>query len=154
MWKGDLEINVTLCLHNSFYRDGTTVPCCKQRVQEQRCWRTASNSFRIATDLLQDTETESAESMPQEEEMEQWQKIREEQDAKRERLDELRSIRTSKRQKTRRKSEVTVKKKMIKLTIVLVREKFNGATKQLSLLLKLNERKLYLLFEVKNVLPS
>ena len=46
------------------------LPCCKQRVEEQNCWRTASNSVRIANDVLQDTETESAESVSQEEEME------------------------------------------------------------------------------------
>ena len=46
------------------------LPCCKQRVEEQKCWRTASNSVRIANDVLQDTETESAESVSQEEEME------------------------------------------------------------------------------------
>ena len=46
------------------------LPCCKQRVEEQECWRTASNSVRIANDVLQDTETESAESVSQEEEME------------------------------------------------------------------------------------
>ena len=39
------------------------LPCCKQRVEEQKCWRTASNSVRIANDVLQDTETEIAESM-------------------------------------------------------------------------------------------
>ena len=46
------------------------LPCCKQRVEEQKCWRTASSSVRIANDVLQDTETESAESVSQEEEME------------------------------------------------------------------------------------
>ena len=46
------------------------LPCCKQRVEEQKCWRTASNSVRIANDVLQVTETESAESLSQEEEME------------------------------------------------------------------------------------
>ena len=74
MLKENLERNVTLCLHNSFCRNRETsvdpLPCCKQRVEEQKCWRTASNSFRIATDVLQDTGTESAESMSQEEEME------------------------------------------------------------------------------------
>ena len=40
------------------------LPCCKQRVEEQKCWRTASNSVRIAN------ETESAESASQEEEVE------------------------------------------------------------------------------------
>ena len=54
--KEDLERNVTLCLHNSFCwnRESNidTLPCCKQRVEEQKCWRTASNSVRIATDVL------------------------------------------------------------------------------------------------------
>ena len=74
MLKDDLERNVTLCLHNSFCRNREsnvdTLPCCKQRVEEQKCWRTASSSVMIANDVLQDTETESAESVSQEEEME------------------------------------------------------------------------------------
>ena len=74
MLKEDLERNVTLCLHNSFCRNRESnvdpLPCCKQRVEEQKCWRTASSSVRIANDVLQDTETESAESVSQEEEME------------------------------------------------------------------------------------
>ena len=74
MLKEDFERNVTLCLHNSFCRNRKSnvdpLPCCKQRVEGQKCWRTASNSVRIATDVLQDTEIESAESMSQEEEME------------------------------------------------------------------------------------
>ena len=74
MLKEDLERNVTLCLHNSFCRKRESnvdpLPCCKQRVEEQKCWRTASNSVRIANDVLQDTET-VAESISQEEEMEQ-----------------------------------------------------------------------------------
>ena len=74
MLKEDLERNVTVWLHNSFCRNRESnvdpLPCCKQNVEEQKCWRTASNSVRIATDVLQDTETESAESMSQEEEME------------------------------------------------------------------------------------
>ena len=74
MLKEDLKRNVTLCLHISFCRNRESnvdpLPCCKQRVEEQKFWRTASNSVRIATDVLQDTETESAESMSQEEEME------------------------------------------------------------------------------------
>ena len=74
MFKEDLERNVTLCLHNSFCRNREShvdpLPCCKQRVEKQKCWRTASNSVRIANDVLQDTETESAESVSQEEEME------------------------------------------------------------------------------------
>ena len=74
MLKEDLERNVTLCLHNSFCRNRESnldpLLCCKQRVEEQKCWRTASNSVKIANDVLQDTETEGAESMSQEEEME------------------------------------------------------------------------------------
>ena len=74
MLKEDLERNVTLCLHNSFWRNREPnvdpLPCCKQRVEEQKCWRTASNSVRLANDVLQDTETKSAESMSQEEETE------------------------------------------------------------------------------------
>ena len=74
MLKEDLERNVTLCIHNSFCRirdsNADPLPCCKQRVEEQKCCRTASNSVRIANDVLQDTETESAETMLQEEEME------------------------------------------------------------------------------------
>ena len=59
MLKEDLERNVTLCLHNSFCRNRESnmdpLPCCKQRVEEQKCWRIASNSVRIANDVLQDT---------------------------------------------------------------------------------------------------
>ena len=72
--KEDLERNVTLCLHNSFCRNRETnvdpLPCCKQRAEEQKYWRTASNSVIIATDVLQDTETRKAESRSYEEEME------------------------------------------------------------------------------------
>ena len=61
-------------IHNSFWRNRETnvnpLPCCKERVEEQNCCRTASNSVRIATDVLQDTETERAETMSQEEDME------------------------------------------------------------------------------------
>ena len=64
MLKEDLERKVTLCFHNSFCRNRESnvdpLPCCKRRVEEQKCWRTASNSVRIANDVLQDTETESA----------------------------------------------------------------------------------------------
>ena len=71
--KEDLEKNVTLCLTNSFCRNRESnmdpLPCCKQRVEEQKCWRIASNSVRKAIGVFQDTETESAESMSQEEEM-------------------------------------------------------------------------------------
>ena len=74
MLKEDLERNVMLCLHNSFCRNRETnvdpLLCCKQNVKEQKCWRTASNIVRIAPDVLQDTETESSESMSQEKEME------------------------------------------------------------------------------------
>ena len=74
MLREDLERNVTLCLHNSFCRNRESnvdpLPCCKQRVEDEKCWRTAYNSVRIANDELQDIETESAESMSQEEETE------------------------------------------------------------------------------------
>ena len=44
MLKEDLERNVTLCLHNSFCRNRESnvdpLPCCKQRVEAQKCWRT------------------------------------------------------------------------------------------------------------------
>ena len=67
--KEDLERNATLFLHISFCRNRESnvdsLPCCRERVEEEKCWRTASNSIRIATDVLQDTETESAESMSQ-----------------------------------------------------------------------------------------
>ena len=62
MLKEDLGRNVTLCLHNSFCRNRETnfdpLPCCKQRVEDQKCWRTAFNSVRKATDVLQDNEEE------------------------------------------------------------------------------------------------
>ena len=65
MLKEDWERNVTLCPNNSFCRNSETnvdpLPCCKQRAEEQKCWSTTANSVRIATDVLQDTETESAE---------------------------------------------------------------------------------------------
>ena len=74
MLKEDLERNVRICRHNSFCRNRESnvdpLPCCKQRVEKQKCWRTASSSVIIATDLLQDTENESAESMSGEMEME------------------------------------------------------------------------------------
>ena len=123
MLKEDLERNVMLCLHNNFCRKRETsvdpLPCCKQKIEEQMSWRTASICVRMATDVLQDTETESAESMWQEEEMENKMQ-------KGERLEEFRSFRTSKRLKTRRseqevKKEVT-KDKMLKLRIVYVRK--------------------------------
>ena len=62
MLKEDLEGNFGsfFNIQNRFFRNRETyvdpLPCCKQRVEEQRCWRTASNSVRLATDLLQDTE--------------------------------------------------------------------------------------------------
>ena len=68
-----LQTNVKLCLHISFCRNRETavdpLPCCKQRVEEQRFWRTASNSVGMAIDVLVDTESKSAESMSQGEEM-------------------------------------------------------------------------------------
>ena len=67
--KEDLERDVKLCLHDSFCRNRETnvdpLPYSEERLEEQKCWRTASNSVRIGTDVLQDRETESAESMSQ-----------------------------------------------------------------------------------------
>ena len=44
MLKEYLERNVTLCLHNSFCRNGESnvdpLPCCKQRVEGQKCCKT------------------------------------------------------------------------------------------------------------------
>ena len=41
MLKEDLERNVTLCLHNSFWRNRETnvdpLHCCKESVEEQKC---------------------------------------------------------------------------------------------------------------------
>ena len=63
---------MTICLHNSFCRKCETsvdpLLCCEQRVEEQKSRRTVSNSVRRANDVLQDAETESAESMSEEEE--------------------------------------------------------------------------------------
>ena len=74
MLKEDFERNVTLCLHNSLRRNRESnvdhLPCCRKRGEEQKAWRTASNSAKIATDVLQVTDNEGAESMSQEEEME------------------------------------------------------------------------------------
>ena len=113
MLKEDLERNVTLCLHNSFCRNRESnvdpLPCCKQRVEEQKCWSTASNSVRIAKDVMQDTETESAESMSQEE-MEPEDKMQKETI-----LEEFRSFRTSKRRKKRKQR--SDEKKKLKLRI-------------------------------------
>ena len=65
---------MTLRLNNSFCRNRETnddpLPCCKKRIEVQKYWRTASNSVRIATDVVQDAGTESAESRSQEEDME------------------------------------------------------------------------------------
>ena len=48
---------MTLCLHSSFCRNRETnvdpLPCCKQRLEEQKCSRTASNSVKLAIDVLQ-----------------------------------------------------------------------------------------------------
>ena len=70
MLTEDLERNVTLCLNNSFCRNRESnvdnvdpLPCCKQKVEEQKCWRTAFNSVRIATDVSQDTETDGSQSL-------------------------------------------------------------------------------------------
>ena len=51
MLKEDLERNVTLCLHNSFCRNRESnvdpLPCCKQRVEEQKCWRMCCKTQKL-----------------------------------------------------------------------------------------------------------
>ena len=100
MLKEDLERNVKLCLHNSFCRNRESnidpLPCFKQRLEEQKGWRIASNSVRIATEVLQDLETESAESMRR---RRRWNidKCLKNKMQKARKLEEFRSSRTSKR---------------------------------------------------------
>ena len=66
---------------------------------------------------------------------------------KRERLKEFRSFRTSKRRKPKERNErKSDKEGKLKHRILFVREKLKRETKQLSLKLKLNERKTLLIF--------
>ena len=96
MLKRDLERNVTLCLHNSFCRNRESnvdsLPCCKQRVEEQKCWRTASNSVSIANDVLQCSQCRRRRSWS----IDKWPKNKRRKERK---LEEFRSYRTSKRRK-------------------------------------------------------
>ena len=108
--KEDLEKNVTLCLHNRLcrIRESSVDPltCCKQRVEEQKCWKTVSNIVRLATDVLQDTGAESAESMSQEGGRDgSVTKKPNEEMQKGERLEEFRSFRAFQRQKLKQRNE-------------------------------------------------
>ena len=100
MLKEDLERNVTLCLHNSFCRNRESnvdpLPCCKQRVEEQTSWRTASNSVRIANDVLQDTKlrVQSHYHRRKRWNIDEWPKNEMQKEMK---LEEFRSFRTCKR---------------------------------------------------------
>ena len=110
MLKEDLERNMALCLHNSFCRNRESnvdpLPCCKQRVEEQKCCRTASNSVRIATDVLQDTEKVRSQCRRTRRwNIDKWSKNRMQKERK---LEEFRSFRTSKRrtkEETKRSNE-------------------------------------------------
>ena len=81
------------------------------------CWRTASNSVRIATDVLQDTETESAESMSQEEEMKHLQNGRKTRCKKKRNYKNLEVLELLNDEKRRNKE--VMKEKKLKLRIVL-----------------------------------
>ena len=78
---------------------------------------TASNSVRIATNVSQDTEMESAESMLQEEEMEH-QQMAEKQDARRDEIRRNLEVLELLNDEKRRNKEV-MKEKKLKLRIVL-----------------------------------
>ena len=60
--QADLEGNVSLCLHNSFCRkreqkvNVDLLPCCKQRLLEQKSWGTAPNSFETLQKVVKDIE--------------------------------------------------------------------------------------------------
>ena len=65
--SADLERNVSLCLHNSFYRNREQkvnvdlLPCCKPRLLEQKSWGTARNSMDMLEKVLEDSENEEQE---------------------------------------------------------------------------------------------
>ena len=102
MLKEDLARNVTLCLHNSFCRiresNVDPLPCCKQRVEEQKCWRTASNSVRIANDVMQESHYHRRRKWN----IDEWPKNEMQKETK---LEEFRSFRTSKRRKKKKTKE-------------------------------------------------
>ena len=60
--QADLEQNVSLCLHNSFYRNREQklnvdlMPCCKPRLLEQESWGRARNSVDMLLKVLDDIE--------------------------------------------------------------------------------------------------
>ena len=100
MFKEDLERNVTLCFRDSFCRNRESIvdpiPCCRQKVEEQKCCRTACNSVRIATDVLQDTELKVHSQCRRRRRwsIDKWPKNKMQEKTK---LEEFRSFRTSKR---------------------------------------------------------
>ena len=60
--QADLEQNVSLYLHNSFWMNGEQkvnmdlLPCCKLRLLEQESWGTARNSVDMQQKVLEDSE--------------------------------------------------------------------------------------------------
>ena len=65
--RADLELNVSLCLHNNFCRNREQkvnmdlLPCCKPRLLEQESWGTARSSMDMLEKVLEDSETEEQE---------------------------------------------------------------------------------------------
>ena len=62
--RADIERNVSLCLHNSFYRNREQkvkmdlLPCCKPRLLEQESWGPACNSVDMLEKVVEDSERE------------------------------------------------------------------------------------------------
>ena len=60
--QANLEGNVSLCLHNSFCRNREQkanvdlLPCCKQRLLEQKSWDRARNCFDTLQKVVKDIE--------------------------------------------------------------------------------------------------
>ena len=60
--RAELERNVSLCLHHIFYRNREQnvnvdlMPCCKQRLLEQKSWGTARNSVKMLRHVMEDSE--------------------------------------------------------------------------------------------------
>ena len=67
--RADLELNASLCLHNSFCRNREQkvnvdlLPCCKPRLLEQESWGTARNFMDMLEKVLEDSENEEQEAM-------------------------------------------------------------------------------------------
>ena len=99
--KEDLERNVTLCLHNSFCRNRESnvdpLPCCKQSVEEKKCWRTASNSVRIANKMCCKTQRLKVQSQCRRKRRWSIDKWPENKMRKERKIEEFRSFRNSRR---------------------------------------------------------